>query len=211
MQLLSHTKAYGFGCAGQRVCRRTCRCTCLPAPRVLRARRFRQLLDYIAQWGDTAVGYRDGDDPELARWASKQRSEHRRGQLHPTRWVKCGGGAFVHANARASSSILVLCAYIVCMCPCVDTPLSVHVYVPTCLLAGVGECAGKAAMTLLRLDWAHSLLVCMCACVCAQHACCCFNGDTRVYKGHGRTLLFGVSQLYRCWKPYPKPGVPLAT
>ncbi|KAF5827981.1 hypothetical protein DUNSADRAFT_18433 [Dunaliella salina] len=47
--------------------------------------RYRQLLDYIGNFGDTAVGYRDGDDPELARWVSKQRSEHRRGQLHQTR------------------------------------------------------------------------------------------------------------------------------
>lgn len=47
--------------------------------------RYRQLLDYIGHFGDTAVGYRDGDDPELARWVSKQRSDHRRGQLHPTR------------------------------------------------------------------------------------------------------------------------------
>ena len=49
------------------------------------------------------MGYRDGDDPELARWATKQRSEHKRGQLHSTRSVQnCIG----HCSLRIAHVIL---------------------------------------------------------------------------------------------------------
>eukprot|EP00882_Tetradesmus_deserticola_P033577 GHRQ01038369.1.p2 GENE.GHRQ01038369.1~~GHRQ01038369.1.p2 ORF type:complete len:184 (+),score=82.39 GHRQ01038369.1:594-1145(+) len=38
-------------------------------------RRAAQLRAYHRQHGDTSVGFRDGDDPELARWANKQRRD----------------------------------------------------------------------------------------------------------------------------------------
>ncbi|KAI3424841.1 hypothetical protein D9Q98_008227 [Chlorella vulgaris] len=47
------------------------------------ARRYGQLLQYRQRYGDTHVGFRDGDDAELARWAAKQRSDHRSGALQP--------------------------------------------------------------------------------------------------------------------------------
>ena len=43
--------------------------------------RHRELLAYFSLHGDSAVGFRDGDDCELAAWANKQRDEHRRGTL----------------------------------------------------------------------------------------------------------------------------------
>ncbi|PNW71343.1 hypothetical protein CHLRE_16g650350v5 [Chlamydomonas reinhardtii] len=45
------------------------------------AERLQQLSAYASAHGDTSVGFRDGDDRELARWATKQRSDWRRGQL----------------------------------------------------------------------------------------------------------------------------------
>ncbi|KAF6251027.1 hypothetical protein COO60DRAFT_692327 [Scenedesmus sp. NREL 46B-D3] len=43
--------------------------------------RAAQLRAYHRQHGDTSVGFRDGDDPELARWANKQRRELVAGSL----------------------------------------------------------------------------------------------------------------------------------
>ncbi|GIL74822.1 hypothetical protein Vretimale_2411 [Volvox reticuliferus] len=49
------------------------------------ASRLTQLGEYRARYGDTCVGFRDGDDPELSRWATKQRADQRRGELAPER------------------------------------------------------------------------------------------------------------------------------
>ncbi|KAG2441616.1 hypothetical protein HXX76_003236 [Chlamydomonas incerta] len=49
------------------------------------ASRMQQLSAYAAAHGDTSVGFRDGDDRDLARWATKQRSDWRRGQLAAAR------------------------------------------------------------------------------------------------------------------------------
>ncbi|KAG2451940.1 hypothetical protein HYH02_003714 [Chlamydomonas schloesseri] len=58
------------------------------------ADRLQQLSAYAAAHGDTSVGYRDGDDRELARWASKQRSDWRRGQLAAERHTALVGLGF---------------------------------------------------------------------------------------------------------------------
>ncbi|EFJ46741.1 hypothetical protein VOLCADRAFT_92838 [Volvox carteri f. nagariensis] len=47
--------------------------------------RLAQLSEYAARHGDTCVGFRDGDDPELSRWATKQRADWRRGRLEVER------------------------------------------------------------------------------------------------------------------------------
>lgn len=44
-----------------------------------------QLRQYAQQYGDAHVGHRDSDDPELSKWAAKQRSMQRRGELEPAR------------------------------------------------------------------------------------------------------------------------------
>ena len=44
-----------------------------------------QLQQYSQQYGDAHVGHREGDDPGLAKWAGKQRSMQRRGELQEDR------------------------------------------------------------------------------------------------------------------------------
>ena len=46
-----------------------------------------QLVQYAQQHGDPHIGYRDGDDPELVRWAKKQRHAHKEQSLSASR---CG-------------------------------------------------------------------------------------------------------------------------
>ena len=36
-----------------------------------------ELVQYAQQHGDAHIGYRDGDDPDLVRWAKKQRHAHK--------------------------------------------------------------------------------------------------------------------------------------
>jgi hypothetical protein len=48
-------------------------------------RRVGQMREYIALHGDTHVGFREHDDPELARWASKQRKDWAAGDLSADR------------------------------------------------------------------------------------------------------------------------------
>ncbi|GAB4821396.1 hypothetical protein N2152v2_008442 [Parachlorella kessleri] len=48
-------------------------------------RRLEQLQQYCQQYGDAHVGHREGDDPGLAKWAGKQRSMQRRGELQDDR------------------------------------------------------------------------------------------------------------------------------
>lgn len=52
------------------------------------SRRLNELEQYIAVHGDAHVGFRDGDDPELVRWAAKQREENSRGLLAAERKEK---------------------------------------------------------------------------------------------------------------------------
>ena len=40
-----------------------------------------QLVQYVQQHGDAHVGYRDGDDLNLVRWAKKQRAAYREQSL----------------------------------------------------------------------------------------------------------------------------------
>jgi len=49
------------------------------------ATRLQELVQYKSLHGDVHVGFRDGDDPNLVRWASKQREEHARGLLAQSR------------------------------------------------------------------------------------------------------------------------------
>jgi hypothetical protein len=49
------------------------------------AKRLEELMQYKAVHGDVHVGFRDGDDPNLVRWASKQREEYGRGLLPQNR------------------------------------------------------------------------------------------------------------------------------
>ena len=44
-------------------------------------RRLEELRLYHRQHGDCGVGFRDGDDAELARWLSLQRRQAAKGQL----------------------------------------------------------------------------------------------------------------------------------
>ena len=44
-------------------------------------KRIEELMQYKAVHGDVHVGFRDSDDPNLVRWASKQREEYTRGLL----------------------------------------------------------------------------------------------------------------------------------
>ncbi len=45
------------------------------------SRRLGDLSAYRERWGDPHVGFREGDPPELTRWAAKQRSDWRSGEL----------------------------------------------------------------------------------------------------------------------------------
>ncbi|KAG1672603.1 hypothetical protein FOA52_002083 [Chlamydomonas sp. UWO 241] len=47
--------------------------------------RYAQLAAYVESTGDAHVGFRDGDDLDLTRWARKQRTEAKRGDLAPER------------------------------------------------------------------------------------------------------------------------------
>lgn len=44
-----------------------------------------QLVQYAQQHRDAHIGYRDGDDPDLVRWAKKQRHAHKEGTLLTSR------------------------------------------------------------------------------------------------------------------------------
>lgn len=48
-------------------------------------RRVDQLREYIALHGDPHVGFRENDNPELARWASKQRKDWKTRDVSPDR------------------------------------------------------------------------------------------------------------------------------
>ncbi|KAI7842130.1 hypothetical protein COHA_004322 [Chlorella ohadii] len=65
------------------------------------ARRFGQLQQYVQTHGDAHVGCRDGDDAELARWASKQRSEHKSGQLAKGKQQQLAAAGFEFDGERA--------------------------------------------------------------------------------------------------------------
>ncbi|KXZ54089.1 hypothetical protein GPECTOR_5g194 [Gonium pectorale] len=49
------------------------------------ATRLGEMAAYVRAHGDTGVGFREGDDADLARWASKQRADWRKGRLAPGR------------------------------------------------------------------------------------------------------------------------------
>lgn len=51
--------------------------------------------------GDAHVGFRDGDDAELARWATKQRAEHRGGQLAEPKQAALEAAGFEWDGERA--------------------------------------------------------------------------------------------------------------
>ncbi|PRW45545.1 DEAD DEAH box helicase [Chlorella sorokiniana] len=65
------------------------------------ARRFGQLQQYVQAHGDAHVGCRDGDNAELARWASKQRSEHKAGQLAEGKQTQLAAAGFEFDGERA--------------------------------------------------------------------------------------------------------------
>ncbi len=53
------------------------------------SRRVEELRAYRQQYGDAHVGFRDNDAPELTRWAAKQRSDWRAGDLREDRQGQC--------------------------------------------------------------------------------------------------------------------------
>ncbi|KAL4439467.1 hypothetical protein ABPG77_008796 [Micractinium sp. CCAP 211/92] len=64
-------------------------------------RRYEQLRGYRQRYGDAHVGYRDGDDAELGRWAAKQRSEAASGQLDQERRAALEALGFEFDGERA--------------------------------------------------------------------------------------------------------------
>eukprot|EP00803_Ostreobium_quekettii_P000216 evm.model.scf_2781.2 EVM.evm.TU.scf_2781.2 scf_2781:5688-7780(-) len=65
----SQLRAWQFGLVSDADVAWSQRCDCLVA--------------YAERHGDSHVGFREGDDPDLARWAEKQRDAFSRGQLDP--------------------------------------------------------------------------------------------------------------------------------
>lgn len=55
----------------------------------------------IHRHGDAHVGFRDGDDSELTRWAAKQRSEHKAGQLAEAKQAQLAAVGFEFDGERA--------------------------------------------------------------------------------------------------------------
>ena len=51
-------------------------------------KRCLQLAQHAQQHGDAHIGYRDGEDPDLARWARKQRHAHRCNTLTSQRYLQ---------------------------------------------------------------------------------------------------------------------------
>ena len=49
-------------------------------------KRCLQLAQYAQQHGNAHIGFRDGEDADLARWARKQRSAHRQETLQHARY-----------------------------------------------------------------------------------------------------------------------------
>lgn len=64
-------------------------------------RRYEQLAGYRQRYGDAHVGYRDGDDAELGRWAAKQRAEAAAGQLDAGRRAALDALGFEFDGERA--------------------------------------------------------------------------------------------------------------
>ena len=48
-------------------------------------KRCLEVAQYAQQQGNAHIGYRDGDDADLARWAKKQRSAYHQNTLAPAR------------------------------------------------------------------------------------------------------------------------------
>ena len=48
-------------------------------------RRCLQVVQYSQEYGDAHIGYRDNEDPDLVRWARKQRLGHKRQTLQSQR------------------------------------------------------------------------------------------------------------------------------
>ncbi|PSC73793.1 DEAD DEAH box helicase [Micractinium conductrix] len=65
------------------------------------ARRFGELQAYAATHGDAHVGFRDGDDAELRRWAVKQRSDEAGGELAAERRQQLEAAGFEFDAERA--------------------------------------------------------------------------------------------------------------
>lgn len=53
------------------------------------SRRAQELRAYQEQYGDSHIGFREDDAPELTRWAAKQRSDWRAGDLCQDRHCSC--------------------------------------------------------------------------------------------------------------------------
>ena len=66
-------------------------------------RRISELEQYKAVHGDTHVGFRDGDDAELVRWAAKQRKELTGGSLTEERREKLQVGWLIILNLTMNS------------------------------------------------------------------------------------------------------------
>ncbi|CAL5220562.1 g2599 [Coccomyxa viridis] len=65
------------------------------------SRRVEELRAYRQQYGDAHVGFRDNDAPELTRWAAKQRSDWRAGDLREDRANALEGLGFEFNEAKA--------------------------------------------------------------------------------------------------------------
>lgn len=65
------------------------------------SRRYQELQQYHERYGDAHVGFRDGDEPELSRWAAKQRSEHKKGQMDEGRQQALAAAGFEFDTEKA--------------------------------------------------------------------------------------------------------------
>ncbi|GFR46350.1 hypothetical protein Agub_g7922 [Astrephomene gubernaculifera] len=65
------------------------------------ALRLAQLSSYVGEHGDACVGFRQGDDPQLGRWAAKQRADWRRGQLGERRLSQLSALGFLFDSEEA--------------------------------------------------------------------------------------------------------------
>lgn len=89
-------------------------------------RRLAELETYAAVHGDAHVGFRDGDDAALARWAAKQREEAAGGRLaDDQRWCLEGVGfEFKHEQAEWKRWYNELTAFQAVAGHCNPTPLA---------------------------------------------------------------------------------------
>ena len=71
-------------------------------------RRAQELGAYRARYGDSHIGFREGDAPELTRWAAKQRCEWRAGELRQDRQCSCHRSPITLRGRIEAEPVLIL-------------------------------------------------------------------------------------------------------